>query len=102
MGDADNPKKRFGDSVMMADPPTFLEELKINTRSIVDVALLDACLVIKPTIKLIIRPVNEHINEPIIVPILEPINEPVIEAMIKPQYTLADLWAISNLKAKMA
>ena len=36
---------------MLAVSPVFLEELKINSGSLVDVALLEGCLVVKPITK---------------------------------------------------
>jgi antitoxin ChpS len=61
--------RKVGGSVMMALSPAFLEELKISSGSIIDVALLEGYLVVKP------------------VP--------------KPKYTLADLLAQCDAKAKM-
>lgn len=43
--------RKVGGSVMMALSPAFLEELKIGSGSIVDVALLDGRLIIKPISK---------------------------------------------------
>lgn len=62
--------RKVGGSVMMALSPAFLEELKIASGSIVDVALLEGQLVVKP--------------------------------MPKPKYTLADLLAQCDAKAKMS
>ena len=61
--------KTVGDSVMLAIPSLFLKKLKVGPGSIVDVAILDQSLVI--------RPVN------------------------KPKYTLAELLAQCDPKAKM-
>jgi antitoxin ChpS len=62
--------RKVGGSVMMALSPAFLEELKIGSGSIVDVALLEGHLVVKP--------------------------------LTKPKYTLADLLAQCDAKAKMS
>ena len=43
--------RKVGGSVMMAVSPGFLEELKISSGSIVDVALLNGRLVVKPIAK---------------------------------------------------
>ena len=43
--------RKVGGSVMMALSPAFLEELKITSGSIVDVALLEGRLVIQPITK---------------------------------------------------
>ena len=43
--------RKVGGSVMMAVSPAFLKELKINSGSIVDVALLEGRLVVKPITK---------------------------------------------------
>lgn len=43
--------RKVGGSVMMAVSPAFLEELKINSGSLVDVALLDGRLVVRPIMK---------------------------------------------------
>ncbi len=43
--------RKVGGSVMMAVSPAFLEELKINAGSMVDVALLEGRLVVKPIAK---------------------------------------------------
>lgn len=40
--------RKVGGSVMMAVSPAFLKELKINSGSLVDVALLEGHLVVKP------------------------------------------------------
>jgi antitoxin ChpS len=58
-----------GASVMLAIPSLFLKKLKLGPGSILDVAILDQCLVIRP-----IR---------------------------KPKYTLAELLAQCDPKAKM-
>ena len=62
--------RKVGGSVMMALSPAFLEELGIAAGSIVDVALLEGHLVVKP--------------------------------MPKPKYTLADLLAQCDPKAKIS
>ena len=43
--------RKVGGSVMMTVSPVFLEELKINSGSVVDVALLEGRLVVKPITK---------------------------------------------------
>ena len=43
--------RKVGGSVMLAVSPVFLEELKINSGSLVDVALLEGRLVVKPITK---------------------------------------------------
>ncbi len=43
--------RKVGGSVMMALSPAFLEELKITSGSLVDVALLEGRLVVKPITK---------------------------------------------------
>jgi antitoxin ChpS len=43
--------RKVGGSVMMAVSPAFLEELKIHSGSMVDVALLEGRLVVKPITK---------------------------------------------------
>ena len=43
--------RKVGGSVMMTVSPAFLEELKINSGSMVDVALLEGRLVVKPITK---------------------------------------------------
>ncbi|CAM3652731.1 antitoxin [Polynucleobacter brandtiae] len=43
--------RKVGGSVMMAVSPAFLEELKIGSGSMVDVALLEGRLVVKPVTK---------------------------------------------------
>jgi antitoxin ChpS len=43
--------RKVGGSVMMALSPAFLEELKIGSGSVVDVALLDGRLIVKPILK---------------------------------------------------
>ena len=43
--------RKVGGSVMLAVSPVFLEELKINSGSMVDVALLEGRLVVKPITK---------------------------------------------------
>jgi len=62
--------RKVGGSVMMTLSPAFLEELKITSGSIVDVALLEGQLVVKP--------------------------------MPRSKYTLADLLAQCDAKAKMS
>ena len=62
--------RKVGGSVMMALSPAFLEELGIAAGSIVDVALLEGHLVVKP--------------------------------IPKPKYTLADLLAQCDPKAKIS
>jgi len=62
--------RKVGGSVMLAVSPAFLEELGITSGSIVDVALLEGHLVVKP--------------------------------ISKPKYTLADLLAQCDAKAKMS
>lgn len=62
--------RKVGGSVMMVLSPAFLEELGISSGSIVDVALLEGRLVVKP--------------------------------MPKPKYTLADLLAQCDPKAKIS
>jgi antitoxin ChpS len=66
--------RKVGGSVMMALSPAFLEELKISSGSIVDVALLEGHLVVKPM----------------------PMPKP------KPKYTLTDLLAQCDPKAKIS
>ena len=61
--------RKVGGSVMMAVSPAFLEELNIGSGSVVDVALLDGHLVVRP--------------------------------ITQPKYTLADLLAQCDAKAKM-
>jgi antitoxin ChpS len=58
-----------GASVMLAIPSLFLKKLKVGPGSIVDMAILDQCLVIRP--------------------------------ISKPKYTLAELLAQYDSKAKM-
>ena len=43
--------RKVGGSVMMAVSPAFLEELKIHSGSMVDVALLEGHLVVRPIIR---------------------------------------------------
>ena len=43
--------RKVGGSVMLAVSPVFLEELKINSGSTVEVALLEGHLVVKPITK---------------------------------------------------
>lgn len=43
--------RKVGGSVMIALPPVFLKELKIASGSMVDVALLEGQLVVKPITK---------------------------------------------------
>ncbi|CAM3737730.1 AbrB/MazE/SpoVT family DNA-binding domain-containing protein [Polynucleobacter arcticus] len=43
--------RKVGGSIMMAVSPAFLEELKIHSGSMVDVALLEGHLVVKPITK---------------------------------------------------
>ena len=61
--------KTVGASVMLAIPSLFLKKLKMGSGSIVDVVILDQCLVIRP--------------------------------ISKPKYTLAELLAQCDSKAKM-
>ena len=61
--------KTVGDSVMLAIPSLFLKKLKVGQESIVDVEILNQCLVIRP--------------------------------ISKPKYTLAELLAQCDSKAKM-